>query len=473
MDRPSWVDQREYQKQAIDSWLTNDARGILSMATGTGKTITALLAASRVAKTLDDELAVIIAVPYQHLVEQWAEDVRDFGINPVLAYESRTQWQNRLEREILELNIGVRDSLAVITTHKTFASELFQTEVSRFRSSKKMFIADEVHHLGAPHTKDGLPESVMLRLGLSATPERWYDDEGTEELMSYFESGIVFEYSLQKAIQQGNLCEYYYVPHIIEMTPDEIDKYMALSRKIARLANRMGSDLADADLKANSSLKFALFNRARLVGTAENKLRRLIDLLRDEPGNVSHTLVYCGDGSVSRNENNPEQRHVDVVTKTIRNELGLKIRKFTAEVSQERRQILLEQFKNGEIDVLAAIRCLDEGVDIPATKNAYVLASSSNPRQFIQRRGRILRTHPSKQYAVIHDFIMKPPRPISNTSGTGEEFRAEQSLVRKELQRVNHFATAARNHPDADVRGIPTGSNKLQQLKRRFDLLEV
>ena len=473
VQRPDWIEERPYQKEAIRNWLDQGGKGILNMATGTGKTVTALLAAETVAESIDNKLALIIAVPYQHLVDQWKEDLQDFDIGPVLAYQSRMKWQERLEREILEFNIGVRDTLVVITTHRTFASDPFQAELQRLRSPGQMLIADEVHHLGAPSIKEALPDSVPLRLGLSATPERWYDEEGTEELMAYFGGGVAFEYSLQEAIADGSLCEYYYVPHIIELTDDEIVEYLKLSRKIAKLASRMDSDLGDTDLQSNTSLKHVLFKRARLVGTAKNKLARLVGLLEQEKEGISHTLIYCGDGSIESDVHGETERHVDATVETLRSELNLTARKFTAEVSQSERQELLNQFGTGEISALVAIRCLDEGVDVPATKKAYILASSSNPRQFIQRRGRILRKYPDKQYSVIHDFIVRPPEPVTSTIDNSEEFGTERALIRKELERVSMFAEAARNHPDADIRGVPTDSNSLQELKRKFNLLEM
>lgn len=470
--QPAWIEERAYQREAINSWVENSGQGILNMATGTGKTVTALLAAATTAENLDDQLAIVIAVPYQHLVEQWAGDVRDFNAEPVLAYQSRQTWQEDLERQILELNMGSRDVLAVVTTHRTFASAPFQEEIKRVRGAPTLLIADEVHHLGAPHTREALPESVELRLGLSATPERWYDDEGTSDLFEYFGEGVVYEYSLQEAIAAGSLCEYYYIPHIIELTDEEASEYLSLSRKIAKLASRMNEDLSDADLQSNTSLKHALFKRARLVGTAENKLGRLLELIEQQE-EINHTLVYCGDGSVETETDGETLRHVEATQQALKQDGGIDAELFTAEVSQSDRQRLLDGFDKGEVPVLVAIRCLDEGVDVPATRQAYILASSSNPRQFIQRRGRILRTYPGKQYAVIHDFIVKPPAPVTSTAQSEEEFSTERSLVRKELRRVNLFAEAARNHPDADVNGVPTGEESLQELKRDFNLLDM
>lgn len=472
LSRPEWVEPREYQQHAVTSWTDAGGKGVLEMATGTGKTVTSLLTAAHASAAMEDEMALVIAVPYQHLVDQWAEDVRDFGGNPILAYESRRNWQERLEGELVEFDLGVRNSLVVITTHTTFASANFQRVLSRVSQDRFMLIADEVHHMGAPHLKESLPEQIRLRLGLSATPERFYDDEGTEELFEYF-GGVVYEYGLQEAITNGALCEYYYIPHVVELTDEEADEYLDLSKKIARLISRVGGDLGDADLQENKNLQFALFKRARLVGTAERKLDRLIELLEHE-SSVEHTLVYCGDGTVEGSVSSRTRRHVDAAVSRLRADLGLRAERFTADESRSERQELLTAFDSCEIEALVAIRCLDEGVDVPATRTAYMLASSSNPRQFVQRRGRILRTYPGKHHAVIHDFVVAPPMELRNSSSVDDSlFKTERNLVRRELERVNLFAEAARNHPDADVTGIPTDSGAIGQLKREFNLRQM
>jgi DNA phosphorothioation system restriction enzyme len=469
---PDWVENRDYQQEAISSWVEAGGRGIYNMATGTGKTVTSLLTAAKIADSLDGNLALVIAVPYQHLVDQWAEDVTDFGSNPVLAYQSRADWQERLERELLEFNMDVRPSLVVITTHTTFASDPFQNTLSRLNQDRTMLIADEVHHLGAPHHRDSLPEAIGLRLGLSATPERFYDDEGTDSLFEYFGEGIVFEYPLKKAIEDGALVEYYYLPHVIELTPEEAEEYSALSSKIAHLAAQQGGDLGDADMQDNTSLKYVLFKRARLIGTAANKLEKLQELIAGR-NHIEHTLVYCGDGSVENNMTGQTKRHVDATVELLRNELNLSVNRFTARESQAEREILLDDFESGKLQALVAIRCLDEGIDVPATKTAYVLASSSNPRQFVQRRGRILRQHQDKDHAVIHDFIVAPPKTMPGGAMSDDEFKSERRLVQKELERVNLFSEAARNHPDDNVLGLPTSSGSLSELKTQYNLRQL
>ena len=471
MKMPDWVEARDYQDEAVKEWMRDNGQGILKMATGTGKTLTSLIAATRLSELQEDKLSLVVAVPYQHLVEQWRGDVEEFGLNPVLAYGSRSNWENRLSRFITEYKTGSRDYVTVITTHKTFSSSHFQAMVGKMNGAETLLIGDEVHHMGASGISESLPEHIRARLGLSATPERHYDDEGTEKLKEYFGGGVSYEYGIEEAIERGSLCEYYYVPHIIELTEEEAVEYEKLSKKIAKLFQYSDGDLSDFDLEENQNLQTQLFKRARLVGTAENKLIRLKELLSEEES-VEHTLVYCGDGSVEAEESNETKRQVEAAVEMLGNELGLLVHPFTAKESDKKRQELLQDFESGDLQALVAIRCLDEGVDVPATRTAYILASSSNPRQIVQRRGRILRNHPGKDHAVIHDFVVRPPKSIS-LSGDADRFNTERKLVKKELERVETFAEAAKNYPDVVPDWIPSSEGSIDDLRNEFNLQTI
>jgi DNA phosphorothioation system restriction enzyme len=470
---PDWLEPREYQQQAVQAWMANQGQGILNMATGTGKTITSLVAASELAELQDDRLSLIVAAPYQHLVDQWVEEIRNFGVEPIRAYQSRHSWTDDVTSTVTEFKTHARDTLPIVTTHQTFATDHFQKIIRQVDGARTLLIVDEVHHMGAPHLRESLPSRIRARLGLSATPERWYDEEGTNALEEYFTNGVVFEYGLKEAIANGYLCEYYYVPHVIHLTDEETEDYLALSRAIGKLAAKASGNIGDADQQGDERLKQLLFKRARLIGAAENKLHKLRDLLeRTGIDDLHHTLVYCGDGQVGQ-EGDETKRQLRAVTELLGNELGIKAHQFTYEEDQETRERLLTDFDDGTIDALVAIRCLDEGVDVPATQTAFILASSTNPRQFIQRRGRILRTHPGKRNAVIHDFIVAPPAAVRADAKDDSEFNMERNLIQKELKRVSMFAENAKNHPDATLSSIPTSAESIAELKKDFNLLDV
>lgn len=472
IEKPAGLTPRKYQERAVRSWVQNQGQGILNMATGTGKTITSLLAAVKLSELQNDRLGLVIAAPYQHLVDQWEDEVNNFGLQAYLAYQSKSQWTEDVAGAITEFTTGNRDHFVIITTHDTFASEHFQSLLRRLNGIETLLVADEVHHLGAPHLRTALPEHIRARLGLSATPERWYDEDGTSILYDYFSNGEVFTYGLDDAIRNGYLSEYYYVPHIVTLTDDEAEQYLALSKAIGRLLNEGGDTVTNFDLKSDDQLQRLLFKRARLIGTAENKLDTLRSLLtRTGVETLHHTLVYCGDGSVpTEGEGEEVKRQIRAITELLGTDLGIRTHQFTYEEGQSTRERLLADFETGNLQALVAIRCLDEGVDVPATQTAFMLASSTNPRQFVQRRGRILRPHKDKEYSVIHDFVVSPPKMDSSADETA--FSIERNLIRKELRRVAEFAKHARNHPDATLSRIPTTAGSIAGLKEDFNLLD-
>lgn len=470
LSEPEWIERRQYQKDAVQNWMNAGGKGILKMATGTGKTMTSLLAAHELYERQGDRMALIVAAPYQHLVEQWKDEMMDFNMEPILAYKARSRWEDDFARAVTDFNWGANKHFSVITTHKTFSSDHFQNVLNRLKGDECLLILDEVHHMGATHYREQLPENIRNRMGLSATPERYYDDTGTEKLFDYFGNGIVFEYGIRKAIENGFLCKYYYIPHIITLTEDEEHRYLDLSERIGQLSHVVDDNV---ELTEDDRLKTLLIKRARLIGTAENKIKRLKELMPQQD-DIRHTLVYCGDGSVESDDVHEEtQRHVDATVRALGRDLGLKVHPFTAQESQTEREQLLQEFDDGDLQALVAIRCLDEGVDVPATETAYLLASSTNPIQFVQRRGRILRQYPGKERAVIHDFIVAPPKSVNLNTMDDSQFNMERKLVSKEIKRASVFAEDALNHPDANLQEFPTSRGSIRKLKEDFNLLGI
>jgi DNA phosphorothioation system restriction enzyme len=416
---PEGLILRDYQQKAINAWFSHNCQGLLEMATGTGKTITALAASVRLFNR-ERQLAVIITAPYQHLVDQWQKEISKFGYRAVLAYKNKRGWLDELNDLINDYNAGYRSSISVITTHATFINTTFKKSIARLKEPS-MLIADEAHHLGAERSRWSYPEHVPFRLALSATPERWFDEGGTQALKEYF-GETVFSFPLEKAIGVS-LTPYYYYPHLVSLTDEELDEYQELFRRIARLIN-------EKDEQKQRTLEMLLIKRAKLLNNAKNKLPCLSNLI-DKKKHIEHTLFYCS----------PEQ--IDDVTRLLGWEKKLIIHRFTAQESTKERHQLLADFARGKLQALVAMKCLDEGVDVPNTSTAYILASSGNSREFIQRRGRILRKAPGKEYSCIHDLIAVPPLDlIAHESST---FDAERTLMRRELQRFKEFASLARN----------------------------
>jgi DNA phosphorothioation system restriction enzyme len=422
---PGNITLHDYQLEAIDSWFEHDCRGLLEMATGTGKTITALAASARLYER-EQRLAVVVTVPYQHLVDQWQEEAAIFGYRPVLAYRNTARWRDLLKEQIIEYNAGYRNFISVITTHTTFGKPRFQESIAKLKGPV-LLIGDEAHHLGAERVRQNYPNNIQFRLALSATPERWFDNIGTDALRDYF-GQTVFAFPLEKAIGKS-LTPYYYYPHLVALTDEELEKYEQLSTKIAQF-------MSDKDNKNTQlAVKRLLIRRARLLNNAANKIGALSALV-DRQLDIQHTLFYCAPGQIN-----------DVVS-LLGWDKGLRVNRFTAEEDTLKRQQLLSDFANGNVQALVAMKCLDEGVDVPATRVAYILASSSNPREFIQRRGRVLRKSPNKEFSVIHDLIAVPPT-AWDPQADDSKFQSERSIIRRELERFKEFASPALNKHEA------------------------
>ena len=444
IDLPPNLKLRDYQQEAINAWFENDCHGFLEMATGSGKTITALSALVRLAKE-KKRLFILIACPFQHLVEQWDKEASQFGFRSIFAYQSQRTWVDRLNEALIDFNLGSLQIVCTITTHDTFISDVMQQTLTRLQGDA-VLVADEAHHLGATKSRQNLPDLFNHRLGLSATPDRWFDPEGTEALRAYF-GETVYEFPLAQAIETGYLCPYSYHPHLVELTEGELHEYEVLTAKIAKLYARKNDDEVTEKL-----LEALLRQRADLLNKAENKLPMLKQLVGNQSEPLHHALFYCAPGQI------------DEVIPMLGHELGLRVHCFTAEESTEERRSLLERFASGSLQGLVAMKCLDEGVDVPGTQSAYILASSSNPREFIQRRGRILRSAPGKVEAKIYDLIAVPSLDTEAIKASSL-FETERKILRRELRRFHEFARTAKNQHRA--------VGEIWQLARIYNLMSV
>jgi superfamily II DNA or RNA helicase len=418
-----------YQEQAVQEWLKNDCRGLWEMATGTGKTIASLAAASAAFSERQRQVLVVL-VPYLHLLDQWDEEARSFGYNPTLCSSEHDHWQTAVSSRIDDFKSGAVSHIALFAVHATASGDAFQKLLRRLPGEDLLLVADEVHALGTGKLRNALAAHAGMRLGLSATPRRWFDEEGTQVLLSYF-AGIVFEFALEKAIGSF-LTPYDYNPVLVRLTPAEMVKYRELSARIALAAKK-----AQGNEVEQNRLERLLLERARIIWAAENKLPTVLDLLRhikaeaEKSGQeLGHLLVYCAPG-----EHRAVLRSVS--------SLGLRCHEFVHSVPLRERRLLLEAFDRGEIQALVAMKCLDEGVDVPSTRTAVFMASTTNPREFVQRRGRILRRASGKTAATLYDLIAVPPEDGSAWDHAG------RSVLRREMPRFAEFAAAARNQYSA------------------------
>lgn len=435
----------DYQKEAKEAWLQRGKCGVLAMATGTGKTFTALAC---VQKILDDGVAslVIVATPFQHISQQWVAETEKFGLEhgPVVAADSsHGGWKDRLADTLRYLSVGHEKNVLVFTTHDTLSSDDFFSVVEGFASKNDvMLVADEVHRLGASKLRRGLRPEYAIRLGLSATPERFFDDAGTKALLGYF-GGVAYEFDLERAISQTNpatgktfLTPFRYIPVFTQLNSAELQDYIDLTQRMVRALR--GRSLEDVD---DPALERLTFMRADIVKDAEGKVDALSQILDELGDDLRWTLVYSS------------PKRVDDVARML-SMRGAVFHRFTQAEGTRReaqygglsqREFLLTRFAEGEYQMLLAMKCLDEGVDVPAARTAILLSSSGNPREYIQRIGRIIRRSPGKERARVYDVIISPA-----IGRMPSELRVAASRIyRKEMERCRYIASLAVNSAEA------------------------
>lgn len=447
---------REYQKKAFNNWKKTQS-GLFNMATGTGKTLTSLNCLLQIYKQFGYYKAIIL-VPTVTLVEQWEKECRKFNFQYIVKVCSKNKnWKSEIDRLTMKENFNPTNSpvnYIIISTYASFARDnVFHDLMSL--SKKCLLIADEAHNMGSKRILDridGVGKRYKRRIGLSATPERQFDDKGNRELRRFFnsEDDYTFVYSMEEAIRNKFLCEYYYFPHVVRLCDDEMYDYMEISEKLGKIYRYNGGylDLEDEIVRA------LLLRRRRIIHKARNKhdaFKNIIEERYKEKGNLKYTLVYVPEGlkpdsiadiydtSDVVDDDTDADKLIDEYTQIVMNvSKTTTVRKFIS--GEKDREAILEDFGNGDLEVLTSMKCLDEGVDVPRSEMAIFCASTGNPRQFIQRRGRILRTHKDKKYAYIHDLVVVP-----DIGADCVDYEMERKLILSELKRVRDFASLSRN----------------------------
>lgn len=435
---------REHQTRALANWKANYFSGILKHATGSGKTITALYAISKIFEAKykkNDSLVVVISVPYIALASQWVKELNNFNIYPVECFENRAKWSASLSRKIQLLQFGELKFLCVLVVNKTLTSDSFQELIKKVNKESLMVIGDECHRHGAINTRNALPDAYF-KLGLSATPfqdddteiDNPFPNDAKENILSYY-GAIVDEYSLQDAINDGILTPYDYYIIPIYLTEQEQIDYDEVSESISTILINSGGNPSKEE---RERLLIYAAKRGRILGSAENKLIALDKLIENTPAkDRSLSLFYVGEGS-----NSQDVRIIDAVSLILQKN-HWRASQFIGETDKNLRKSLLDAFKDKEIDALVAMKVLDEGIDVPACQRAYILASTKNPRQYIQRRGRVLRKFPQKSSASIYDFVVLPCKDYIT--------KYKKALLKSELERIRDFTLLATNKVEIET----------------------
>lgn len=410
---------RDYQEEAIHAWKNNNYHGFFVMATGTGKTWTAIYSAKELIKYYKS--MIVICAPYKHLIKQWAEDVeKAFPKAKIIMVSSENpSWENQIKTEIISQKYSKENQIIIISTIASFKMERFFNAIN-ISNENKLLIVDEAHRF--TYRPEELHDVFQYMLGLSATPFSGSNAKSGNELMNFF-GGQVFNLPIENALENGFLVPYNYYPLYVYSTEEEEKNFRNYTKKIISCFHN--NHLINPDLLIMSTR-----NRLRVISMASEKIDK-IDNIIDQISDKDHLVVYCGDGKLFDNNVNDEIRHIKFVKQALsRHEY--KSSQFTATEDMKTRMQLVDMFNKNEISALAAIRCLDEGINIPSIKSALILSSNDDYREFVQRRGRILRTFPGKDFANIYDVIVLPNYDL-------------QSWAKIELRRFYEYAKLSIN----------------------------
>lgn len=426
----------DYQREARDLWLENDKRGVFVMATGTGKTFTALSCLEKVFKEYS-QVAAIISAPSKHLLSQWNNAIVNYGLSPdrVLIVNSDVKWRPSLENALLDIRLNNLNKLIILVTHDTLPSVDFMNMLKQNKKTNYFLIGDEMHGLGSNYRKTGLMEEYDFRLGLSATPTRYSDDE-SDVLFNFFGEEL-YKFSLKKAIysynpatNQSYLTPYNYFPYFLNLTRSELQDYKKLTLMLFKYNNK-------DDPESVKSRESIYFKRAEIIKDAKNKLS-VLNIILEDMDDYSGLIVYCSHNQIE-----------DVMNILL--DHGIVFHKFTMGEGTNpsskfggisERDMILEEFSNGAYQALVAMHCLDEGVDVPSASKAIFMCSSNSSREFIQRIGRVIRRAPGKTHADIYDLIVKPADDMFDSSLKN----FEKSIFEKEKERYKKIGLIAENY---------------------------
>lgn len=457
-------EERPIQIEAYKAWIKNGRNGVFAMATGSGKTVTALNCLRKQYKENGFYKAIIV-VPTQALAIQWQKEAEAFNFQNIISTHTDKDWKNTLNRYITRSLLDQSKNIIIITTYATFNRKDIQLFINKVKGIETFtYIADEAHNIGSVSSLKHLPENIRWRIGLSATPERIYDDWGSERLYEFFNSRppeYTYRYTMKEAIEENILCHYDYYPIFVELTSQEMETYEAVT---AQLRKFIDSDTG----KYKPEAEKLLLKRKRIIHKAENKKVAISDLLEDlkQKRTLDYTFVFVPEGYEpdysERDSYDIDQEDVHIIdeyAQMFKNH-GYSYHKYISGLDDA--PIILKNFADGDIQILLSMKCLDEGVDIPRAEHAIFCSSTGNPRQFVQRRGRVLRKSKGKEKAKIWDLIVTPPNVMNDSTGI------ERNLFVSEVKRIVNFAALADNQID-----ILYGDLKDYCEALRIDLFEM
>lgn len=457
-------EERSIQIDAYDAWIGNGRNGVFAMATGSGKTVTALNCLRKQYKE-NGYYKAIIVVPTQALTIQWEKEAKAFNFQNIVSTQTDKDWKNTLSRYTTRSLLDQSKSIIIITTYATFNRKDIQLFINKVKGIETfLYIADEAHNIGSTSSLKHLPHNILWRIGLSATPERIYDDIGSEKLYEFFNSRppeYTYRYTMKQAIEENILCHYDYYPIFVELTNSEMEEYEYISAQLRKFI--------DPDTgKYKPEAETLLLKRKRIIHKAENKKVAISNLLEDlkHKRKLDYTFVFVPEGYEpdysERDSYDIDQEDIHIIDEYAQmfKSHGYSYHKYISGLDDS--PGILKSFAEGDIQILLSMKCLDEGVDIPRAEHAIFCSSTGNPRQFVQRRGRVLRKSKGKDKAKIWDLIVTPPDVMNDSIGI------ERNMFISEVKRIVNFAALADNQID-----ILYGDLKNYCEALRIDLFEM
>ncbi len=416
----------DYQENAVHQFLEYGSH-FFEMATGTGKTFTTIKLIKKIIES--NRVFVQIIVPQVDLQTQWFEELKEEGFNNIYLFggKSNESFNDNFSKSLISYNLNKsnNNSVVCISVYDTFFNRMYL----KSNSIENLFIiVDEAHNL-TQSSLSRLPQNPKYKLGLSATPRK-HDLELSLKIKNYFidierES---YKFTLEEAIERGFLSRYNYYPIFVNLEPDEFEEFKTKTNRISVLTN-----MDDID---KSAIERIAMERSLIIKKARNKIKILDEILDSKSYDFKNSVVYCGQGKVG----NSEELLIDHVIALL-NKHKFGVSSFTSKT--ENRHKVLREFENGYFDTLVAIKCFDEGVDVPKLDKIYILASDRLERQTIQRRGRVLRKckETGKNLAYIYDFVVIPKMELCT------DFSAKK-LLEIEFGRVKEYMRLSENKDD-------------------------
>jgi superfamily II DNA or RNA helicase len=428
----------DYQIEAYNNWVENGYTGLFAMATGTGKTITSLNCALNLYYQ-NQAYHFIILVPSIALLNQWESEVLKFNFKNILKVGGGNNWETTLADYCSNYRFGIKPNICIIAVNDTFASPKFQ-KYYKYIVKEFLFIADEAHNLGSNSFVEVLKNiNPEKRIGLSATPKRIYDPKGTDFLNLFFkdQEPYCYSFSMARALEENRLTNYYYYPKTVQLDSDEQEQYNKISKELLKFF-----DFENGKFKDSPIVETLLLKRKRIIHKAKGKLLLFRNILKTlkEQNKLKYVFTYVPEGY----ENNDEESKLlyQFLKEAYKFDSNLKLSSYTAQDINH--EDILFEFEKGIINIIFAMKMLDEGVDVPRTEIGIFASSTGNPRQYIQRRGRLLRNHKEKAFATIYDMVVIPKKNDVDPS----VYNIERNLLKTELNRVAYFASLAINAND-------------------------